>query len=85
VDAVSSFGLAEAAAASGDLSASAEIYQDFVTRCRDRFRQGQALLRLGQLYENHGEAELAKQTYKQVAVDYADEPELAASAAAALD
>lgn len=83
--AISAFGLAECQAAAGDQAAAVATYEAFVAGSDDRFRQGQALLRLAQLLENHGAAERARAVYQRVRDDYADEPELAATASSALD
>ncbi len=85
VDAVVSFGLAEVDAATGDVDAAAARYEDFAARSADRFRQGQALLRKAQVLENHGQTEAAVAVYERVRDEYADEPELAASARQALE
>ncbi len=85
VDAVVSFGLAEIEAASDQLEQAAQRLEAFSARSPDRFRQGQALLRLGQLYESHGEAEQAAATYQRVRVEFADEPELVESAVVATE
>jgi len=84
-DAVATFGLAELEAASGELDAASARVEQFVGRSPDRFRQGQALLRLAQAFENGGDAERAGTVYERVRDDYADEPELAQAAATALE
>ncbi len=85
VDAVTTFGLAEVDAAAGRIDAAAERYRGLVARSSDRFRQGQALLRLAQLFENHGQQDDARAVYTRVRDEYEDEPELAATAAGALE
>ncbi len=85
VDAIVSFGLAEVEAARGDVEAATARYVDFAARSPDRYRQAQALLRQAQVLESHGQAEAAVAVYERVRDEYADEPELAASARQALD
>ncbi len=85
VDAVTTFGLAEVEAANDDIPAAVERLEAYVQRSADRFRQGQALLRLAQIHENHAQPEAAQLIYRRVKDEYADEPELAESAARALD
>jgi tetratricopeptide (TPR) repeat protein len=84
VDAVVSFGIADIEAAQGQLDAAAARYEAFVARSDDRFRQGQALLRMAQTYDTHGEGQLARAMFQRVQDDYADEPELAQTAKQAL-
>jgi tetratricopeptide (TPR) repeat protein len=83
VDAVVSFGLAELEASDGEIEQAAQRLEAFSARSADRFRKGQALLRLGQLFENHGESERAAATYQRVRDEFADEPELVESATVA--
>jgi len=85
VDAVTTFGLADLDAAGGDIDAAAQRYEAFVGRSQDRFRQGQALLRLAQVHENTGATEQAVLVYQRVKDKYSDEPELAAAAAKAME
>ena len=85
VDAVVSFGLAEIEAANGELDQAAQRLEAFSARSADRFRKGQALLRLGQLYENHGDPDRAAATYQRVRDEFADEPELVQSATVATE
>jgi len=83
--AVSAFGTAECQAAGGNLDAAVATYEAFVAGSGDRFRQGQALLRMAQLLDTHGEADRAARVFERVRDDYADQPELAAAAIGALD
>ena len=85
VDAVVTFGLADVAASSGDLPGATSLYEDYIQRSGDRFRQGLAVLRLAQLHENHGQGESAATIYQRVLDDYGDEPELVEAAAGALE
>ena len=78
-------GLAEVEAARGDIQAAAERYQQLALETKDRFRQGQALLRLAQMYEVHGRSDDAKRIYRRLRDEYRDEPELAEYAATALE
>ena len=78
-------GLAETAAATGDLETAERRYRELVRDTPDRFRQAQALLRLAQMLEINGRIDAARDTYHQLVIGYSDEPEIAQAAEAALE
>ncbi len=85
VSTVVAYGLAEVDAAAGDLPAAAARYEAYIEQTSDRFRQAEALLRLGQLYEASGLNDEASAVFERVVSEYADQPELAAGARQVLD
>jgi TolA-binding protein len=78
-------GLASVALARGDIDAAVERFNEVLRVSNDRFRQAEALLRMGQALDAVTREDEARRAWRRLVKEYPEQRELLLAARAALE